>query len=298
MLAACAEGLACFLKLRLLNLDHHFQIQEHTFFAIVKLTILLRTRNSQNELWKFEERARQGDEIVIVDHASSDRTLDIAAKMGAKIVPYSREVFSYGAALNVGIPVCTNDWVLVASPHFEPWNDRFWSRLVQDLGDLPVDVVACQAPIFLGRRTNHPKQGITFTGSADLGDVPWRLYGNTCCAYRRQWLDRFPFDEQLLTAEDVEWCYRVVQAGYRICVDHRVPVVYRNRAPIGRYWRRGRTDFPALSMIYQREIRPAWSEIFVAFIKEGLLFILGRIPFWLWIRLVVKRTAELTLLFR
>lgn len=258
----------------------------------VKLTILLRTQNTEKELEKFRGRA---DEIVVVDHASRDGTRAVAAAMGAKVVPYGEGAYSYGRALNLGVPVCEGEWILVASQHFEPMHEGFWKDLVRDLEKLPDHVVACQSPIFLTPKARGGSQGITFIGPEDLEFVPWALYGNTCCAYRRERLLKQPFDESLPTAEDVEWCYRAVRGGGRICIDHRLPVIYRNRAPLARYWRRGRTDLPAVAGIYGIELKTSIFSGVGFLVKDAAQFLRGGLPPWLWIRLFVKRLAELSL---
>jgi glycosyltransferase involved in cell wall biosynthesis len=260
----------------------------------MRLSILLRTRNAQGELEKFRECGRAGDEMVVVDHASRDRTCEIARSMGARVIPYTASIYSYGAALNQGLAVCTGDWVLVVSQHVEPIGEDFWERLRRDLAALPSDIVACQAPVFLTSRAVRG-EGITVIGPEDLDLAPWNLFGNTCCAYRRDWLLRQPFDESLPTAEDVEWCLRIVREGARICIDHRLPVLYRNRAPLVRYWRRGRADLRAVGRIYGISVRPSIFSGLAFIIKDTAHLLRGRLPAWLWIRLMVKRLAEMSL---
>jgi hypothetical protein len=143
----------------------------------------------------------------------------------------------------------------------------------------------------------HRRPGVTFLGAADLEIMPWHLYGNTCCAYRRSALERFPFDEMLPTAEDLEWTVRVVRAGFQIGISHRIPVVYRNRAPFSRYWRRGRTDLPTVARICGMDLRPSWGASMGFLLKDTAQLFLRRLPFWLWARLVVKRLGELSLRF-
>jgi len=47
------------------------------------------------------------DEIVVVDNNSTDRTAEVSAALGAKIVPEKRK--GYGAAYKAGLPAATGD---------------------------------------------------------------------------------------------------------------------------------------------------------------------------------------------
>jgi len=259
-------------------------------------SILLRTRNEEKELAEFTARIPRNWELIVVDHASSDRTVEVAKRVGAKVVNYSRKEYSYGAAINSGISECAGEWVLVASLHFEPLIEQFWEKLSRDLKDLPLDVLACQPAGFLTAQAAQPSSGITFFDGNDLDSGFWKIYGNSCCAYRRSALERFPFDESLASAEDAEWCVRIVRGGYRIAVDYRLPYLYRNRAPLIRYWKRGRADGPAVSEAFGVDFRPRWRGLLGSILKDFGWLLFGRIPWWLWIRLLVKRLAEFSLL--
>jgi len=65
------------------------------------------SKNIRNCLLALQKVA---DEIVVVDAMSEDDTVDIAVKMGAKVV--QRKWQGYSAAKNYGQEVCANDWIL------------------------------------------------------------------------------------------------------------------------------------------------------------------------------------------
>lgn len=261
------------------------------------ISILLRTKNSEASVRRIHSCLEAGDQLVVVDHASVDATVETAKRLGCAVVTLAENEFSYGLALNRGVVACAADWIIVMSPHVHPIGDRFWAWLRRDLSELDARIVACQVPVFFANGKERARPGLTVLGIADLPLGPWRIYGNTFCAYRRDALATFPFDESLPTAEDVEWCQRVVKGGLQVAIDHRVAVLYRNRAPLRRYWKRGRTDFPTLYRIFGASFRPTLREFLEGGVAELAMVLTGRIPPWLWLRLTVKRLAEFSLRF-
>jgi hypothetical protein len=104
-----------------------------------------------------------------------------------------------------------------------------------------------------------------------------------------------PFDETLLAAEDVDWVHRALQRGWKVAIDGRLSVFYENRAPLRRYWEKGKTDLPAVSAILGVNCIPSRRETFYVIAKDIVRVCIGRIPPWWWARLFAKRLAELTL---
>ena len=47
------------------------------------------------------------DEVVVVDNNSTDRTAEVSAALGARVVPEKRK--GYGAAYKAGLPAATKD---------------------------------------------------------------------------------------------------------------------------------------------------------------------------------------------
>ena len=58
----------------------------------------------------LEQAARVGDEIVIVDSGSTDKTLEIAQRYGARI--FQQDWLGYGKQKNFALSKCSNEWVL------------------------------------------------------------------------------------------------------------------------------------------------------------------------------------------
>jgi len=261
----------------------------------MRFSVLLRTRESAAELPRFEEGLKRGWNVVVVDHRSSDQTREIARGWQATVVDWNREEYSFGGAINAGVPRCEGEWILVMSPHASPVGLDFWKDLERDLEGLGEDVMACQIPIAYPGPQKRKKTGIRILDETKISTLHREEVSNTCCAYRKSALLEMPFDERLSAAEDVDWVHRALRRGWQIAIDGNVAVLYENRAPLRRYWEKGKTDLPAVSAILGVNCIPSRAETLYVIAKDIVRVCIGRIPPWWWMRLLAKRLAELTL---
>ena len=75
-----------------------------------KLSVVVITKNEENNVRECLDSVSWADEIVVVDAGSSDRTIDIVKEYTNKV--YSRPWDGYGAAKNYGLTQCSGEWVL------------------------------------------------------------------------------------------------------------------------------------------------------------------------------------------
>src|SRR3989339_2085316 len=76
------------------------------------ISVVIHTYNSEKYLEKCLESVKTCEEIVICDMHSTDRTIEIAQKYGAKIV-YHENVGFADPARNFALSHATQDWILV-----------------------------------------------------------------------------------------------------------------------------------------------------------------------------------------
>lgn len=82
---------------------------------MLSLTALLRTRNDALRLGRCLETAYPCDEIVILDHGSTDATLHVAREYGARTVSISAE--KDAASTFDASRLLATEWVLCLDPH-------------------------------------------------------------------------------------------------------------------------------------------------------------------------------------
>src|SRR5258706_6992453 len=75
-----------------------------------KLSILLPLHNEEKNLVDCLESVKWADEILVVDSYSTDQTLEIASRYGARIIQH--EYINSAKQKNWAIPQCAYEWVL------------------------------------------------------------------------------------------------------------------------------------------------------------------------------------------
>lgn len=74
------------------------------------LSIIILTKNEEERIKACLESAKFADEIIVIDSKSSDKTVEIARKMGAKV--FIREFDNYVNQKNWAFEKTLGDWVL------------------------------------------------------------------------------------------------------------------------------------------------------------------------------------------
>ena len=179
-------------------------------------SIVIRAFNEERwlpDVLKSIESQRYRDfEVLIVDSGSVDRTREIAAAAGARIVRLRPEDFTFGHSLNLGIRESRGSLVAILSAHAIPTDADWLERLVTPLRDPKTAMV-------FGRHRGHAVS--KFSEARDFERVfPQRqvwmddehvFANNANSAIRRELWEQHPFDEGLPGLEDAEWAIHWLQ---------------------------------------------------------------------------------------
>lgn len=76
-----------------------------------RLSVAIIARNEERNLRACLASVAFADEIVVVDHASTDRTVSIAREHGARVIETSNWP-GFGAQKNRALDACTGEWIL------------------------------------------------------------------------------------------------------------------------------------------------------------------------------------------
>ncbi len=165
-------------------------------------------------------------EVIVVDSGSTDNTLSIANTHGCKIVPITREEFSFGRALNIGCEEAKGDFFVMISGHCVP-TDKDW------LQNLCEPLIQKNAEYSYGRQvggsaSNYSECQIFSKYFPAQSQVPQDGFfcNNANSAITRHAWEKFRFDEELTGLEDMALAQRLVNNGASIgytadaCVHH------------------------------------------------------------------------------
>ena len=86
------------------------------------LAVLILTKNEEKNIAETIQSARQcTDEVILIDSGSTDRTVEIAEKAGARVV-YRAWTNDFSAQRNFGLSATDATWVLYldADEHLTP----------------------------------------------------------------------------------------------------------------------------------------------------------------------------------
>ncbi len=165
--------------------------------------------------------------MLLVDSGSLDRTREIAAASGARIVQLRSEDFTFGHSLNLGVQEARGSLIAIVSAHAIPTGEHWLERLVAPLRR------AETAMVFGGQRGHAVSK---FSEARDFERVfPSRpqamddehvFVNNANSAVRRDLWELHPFDEGLPGLEDAEWAIHWLERGKSVlyepeaCVFH------------------------------------------------------------------------------
>ena len=74
------------------------------------ISVIIITLNEESNIKRCLESVRQFDEIIIVDSGSTDQTIDIAQKLGARVI--HKDWLGFGPQKQYAVNQANHDWIL------------------------------------------------------------------------------------------------------------------------------------------------------------------------------------------
>ena len=208
------------------------RIAEEGDWNKVKISLVVPTLNAGKYIEPLLKRLKEQnvpiDEIIVVDSASNDDTVDKAkAFEGVKVISIDRKDFNHGGTRDLAIQHTTGDFILCITQDALPCDSHYVERLIAPFAEDDRIAMASgrQVPRLdanpiekLTREFNYPET--CFVRSKD--DIP-RLgvktfFASDCCsAYRRSAYEAIGgFDKHILINEDMKIAAQFIYGGYKI----------------------------------------------------------------------------------
>lgn len=189
---------------------------------IPETTVLIRAFNEERwlpEVFAALARQRYRDfEVLLVDSGSVDRTREIAAANGARILRMRTEDFTFGHSLNVGLREIRSPYVAILSAHAIPSDEGWLENLVAPLRASDV------AMVYGGQRGHAISK---FSEARDFERIfpdqprsvtdPDNPFANNANSMiKRELWEQCPYDEGLPGLEDIGWAKHWIERGYKV----------------------------------------------------------------------------------
>jgi len=167
------------------------------------------------------------DEIIVIDSASNDNTVDIAKKhKNVKIIEIKREQFNHGATRHNAFLESIGDIVCFLTQDALPLNEFYIENLVKPFSENPnIACVygrqvarenACQTEKLL-KEFNYPdKSFIRSKKDIEKFGIKAFFTTNVCSAYRRDCYLQVGGFKKVIVSEDMEIAYRFLMADFEI----------------------------------------------------------------------------------
>jgi rhamnosyltransferase len=202
------------------------------------ISVVIRTKNEERWLRRcltaVSLQAYRPLEIILVDNASTDQTLQIATDFGCRIVPIDDSNFSYGRALNVGIEAGQGEFVAMLSGHCIPLNENWLTCLVAGFQDSSVaGVYGRQEPLPDSDPFDKRDLWTTFGVERRVQKKDY-FFHNANSMVRRSLWSQIPFDEEISGVEDRDWAKKVLSKGHSVVYEPTASVYHHHGIHQGR----------------------------------------------------------------
>ncbi len=188
-------------------------------------------------------------EIVAIDSGSSDQSLALLERHGARLERIAPEEFGHGRTRNLGARLAQGEWLIYLSQDATPASENWLVTLSRHLRDprvaaafgrqLPPANVGPIETYFLEQ--TYPARAFrhepTPPGTARTS-IQRIFFSNVNAAIQRRAWEQCPFPDDLIMSEDQAFARAALQAGFSLVYDPLAAVIHGHRYSLGQLFRR------------------------------------------------------------
>ena len=194
------------------------------------------------------QRVHDDVDVVVVDSGSTDGSQELARSFGARVHEISPTEFNHGATRNLGAQLAEGDTIVFtvddALPVGQLWLEELTAPLRKQnrfAGTYSRQIAYDDAPPYQRHYIDYrfgPEARVQSATEPGELTVATTLFSNVSSAIRREVLERYPLPDDVMIGEDLEWCGRVLLAGYEVAYVPDSVVLHSHRYTNGALFRR------------------------------------------------------------
>lgn len=193
------------------------------------ISIIIRTKNEERWitacLKSVFNQSYKDFEVIIVDDASTDKTVEKAKLFDVKVIDYNGE-YKPGKAINKGINNSNGEYIAILSAHCIPVNKNWLSNLKRNFtNDSIAGVYGRQEPVSFTSDADKRDLAITF-GLDKKIQIKDSFFHNANSMVKKKIWKKIPFDESLINIEDRAWAKKVLENKYKIIYEPEASVYH------------------------------------------------------------------------
>jgi rhamnosyltransferase len=229
-------------------------------------------------------------EILAVDSASTDGTVEQLQQWGARVIGISQAEFSHGYARNLAVQHASNEILLFMSQDVLPIGNEWLRGMVHLLDDADIAAAHVQQVPRTGatpleqffHQELYPPTSKRYTWQPGQSMMLDQLFfSNVCSITYRGLCLCFPFSEDIIMSEDQVFAKSLLQAGYDTLYSADVQVFHSHHYTLKQLFRRNFDSAYSL--------RDITDDTLLSSARDGLRFIVREAAFlvrgghWRWL---------------
>lgn len=216
------------------------------------VSVVIPTLNAEKfidiQLQKLSTQDYPITEIIVVDSASEDHTVEICKKHNVHLIQIQRKDFNHAKTRDMVLRQCETDVVVFLTQDAIPYNNQTIGNLVKALGQDSVviatgrQVARNDASAFekLIREFNYPAKS-SVKSKADIKRLGIKtfFFSDSFAAYDRKiYLELGGFEKTLKTNEDMFYAAKVIQSGYKVAYVAEAKVLHSHNFTLKQQYKR------------------------------------------------------------
>jgi rhamnosyltransferase len=236
---------------------------------VKSVTVIIPTLNGEEKieliLKSLKEQTKQPLEIIIVDSSSTDKTVELARKEGAKIISIARDSFNHGETRNLAAKESKGDYLLYMTQDAIPYDIYTIENLLSGITENKEVVASFAQQIAnpysterekLIRAYNYPSESKikSMDDASELGIKTYFL-SDVCAMYEKQTFFKLNgFEAPIETNEDMHIASKILRMGKKIRYEANAKVYHSHDSSfkeifirnyfIGKFLKKYKDDFP------------------------------------------------------